>query len=80
MSTVTLDLPNSLRDRLESIAKDEGIPLNQLLIEMAGKITANPVLEKIKKNSQKRDTDAAFEKLLASIPDVEPNHPDDVIK
>lgn len=80
MSTVTLDLPNSLRERLESIAKEEGIALNELLVEMVGKISANPVLDKIKQNAQKRDTRAAFEKLLASVPDVEPIHPDDVIK
>lgn len=80
MSTVTLDLPNSLRERLESIAKDEGIPLNDLLVEMVGKISSNEVLEKIKKNARNRDTRAAFEKLLASVPDVEPIHPDDVIK
>lgn len=80
MSTLTLDLPNSLRERLESIAKDEGIPLNDLLVEMVGKISSNAVLEKIKQNARKRDTRAAFEKLLSSVPDVEPIHPDDMIK
>jgi len=80
MSTITIDLPNSLRERLESIAKQEGIPLNELLVEMVGKISANPVLDKIKQNARKRDTAAAFEKLLASVPDAEPIHPDDVIK
>lgn len=80
MSTITIDLPNSLRERLESIAKQEGIPLNELLVEMVGKISANPVLDKIKQNSKKRDTRGAFEKLLASVPDAEPIHPDDVIK
>ena len=80
MSTITLNLPNSLRERLESIAKDEGIPLNEFLVEMVGKISANPVLEKIKQNAKSRDTRAAFEKLLASVPDAEPIHPDDVIK
>ena len=38
MSTITLNIPNSLRNRLESIAKQEGIPLNELLVEMVGKI------------------------------------------
>lgn len=80
MSTITIDLPNSLRERLESIAKQEGIPLNELLVEMVGKISANPFLDKIKKNAQDRDTNAAFKKLLASVPSAEPTHPDDVIK
>lgn len=80
MSTITIEIPNSLRERLENIAKDEGIPLNDLIVEMVGKISANPVLEKMKQNAPKRDTRAAFEKLLASVPDTEPIHPDDVIK
>ena len=80
MSTITIEIPNSLRERLEIIAKDEGIALNELIVEMVGKISANPVLEKIKQNARKQDTKAAFEKFLASVPDVEPIHPDDVIK
>ncbi len=80
MSTITIDVPNSLRERLESIAKQEGIPLNELLVEMVGKISANPFLDKIKQNTRKRDTRAAFKKLLDSVPDDEPIHPDDVIK
>jgi benzoyl-CoA reductase/2-hydroxyglutaryl-CoA dehydratase subunit BcrC/BadD/HgdB len=80
MSAITIELPNSLRERLESIAKQEGIPLNELLVEMVGKISANPVLDKIKKNARDRDTRMAFKKLLASVPDAEPTHGDDVIK
>lgn len=80
MSTITIEIPNSLRERLEIIAKDEGIALNDLIVEMVGKISANPVLEKIKRNAQKQESRAAFEKFLTSVPDAEPIHPDDVIK
>ncbi len=80
MSTLTIELPDALRKRLESIAREEGIPLNKFLVEMAGKISANPVLKKIKSDAKKRDTEAPFKKLLASVPDVDPIHPDDVIK
>ena len=80
MSTITIEIPNSLRERLEIIAKDEGIALNDLIVEMVGKISANPVLERIKQNAQRQESRAAFEKFLASVPDVEPIHPDDVVK
>lgn len=80
MSTVTIELPTSLRERLESIAKREGISLNELLVEMAAKISANPALDKVKSSSNTRDTSSALKKLLRSVPDVEPIHPDDVIK
>ena len=80
MSTITIEIPNSLRERLEIIARDEGIALNELIVEMVGKISANPVLKKVKQNAQKQESRAAFEKFLASVPDVEPIHPGDIIK
>lgn len=80
MSIITLDIPKSLRERLDAIAREEGVPLDQLIIEMVGKISSNSVIEKIKQKAKKRDTRAAFNKLLAAVPDVDPIHPDDVIK
>ncbi len=80
MSTITLNLPNSLQESLEAIALDRGVSLNDLFVEIAGRISSNEALHKIKENAAKRDTRAAFEKLLASVPDVPPSRPDDVIK
>lgn len=80
MSAVTIDLPASLRERLEDIAKEEGISLNDLIVQMAGKISSNAVLENIKRNAAKRDTRAAFKKLLSAVPDVPPSRSDDVIE
>ncbi len=80
MSVLTVDLPQSLHQRLEEIAKAEGVSLNELVIEMVEKISANKTLEKIKQEASKRDTRQAFEKFLQTVPDVEPENPDDRVK
>ena len=79
MSVLTIDLPNSLRQRLEEIAKVEGVSLNELIVEMVDKISANKALEKIKQEASGRNTRQSFEKFLTAVPDAEPEHPDDRI-
>lgn len=80
MSVLNIDLPNSLRQRLEEIAKNEGVSVNELVIEMVDKISANKVLEKIKQEASTRDTRQSFEKFLQAVPDVEPENPLDKIE
>ncbi len=80
MSAVTVELPNELRQRLEKIAEQTGVPLNEILIEAAEKMSEIEILEQIKREAAKRDTRKAFEKVLAAVPDVEPENPDDRIK
>ncbi len=80
MSVLNIDLPNSLRQRLEEIAKNEGVSVNELVIEMVNKISANKVLEKLKQEASRRDTRKSFEKFLQAVPDVEPENPLDKIQ
>lgn len=80
MSAVTVELPNELRKRLEKIAEQSGISVSQLLVEAAEKMSEMEVLEQIKREAAGRDTRKAFEKVLAAVPDVEPEHPDDKIQ
>ena len=79
MSAVTVDLPNELRQRLEKISEQTGISINDLLVEAAEKMSEIEILEQIKREAAKGDTRKAFEKVLAAVPDVEPEHPDDRI-
>lgn len=80
MSAVTVELPNDLRQRLEEIAEREGVSLNEILIEAAEKMSQIEILERIKRQAAKRGTREAFEKVLAAVPDVEPENPDDRIE
>ena len=80
MSVVTVELPNNLQQRLEKIAKQSGVSVSQILIEAAEKMSQVEILEQIKREASKRDTRAGFERVMQAVPDVEPEHPDDIIK
>jgi predicted transcriptional regulator len=80
MSVVTVELPNALQEKLERIAQREGVSVSQLLIEAAEKLSQIEFLEQIKRDTAKHKARAAFEKVLAAVPDVEPENPDDRIK
>lgn len=81
MSVVTVELPNSLHQKLEELAKKEGISISQFLATAAAeKMSALETFENILREAKKRDTRKAFETFLAAVPDVEPDNPDDRIK
>lgn len=80
MSAITVELPNALLARLERISKESGVSVAELLVDAADKMSQMDVLETIKKDAANRNTRDAFERFLAAVPDVEPIHPDDIIK
>ena len=80
MSTVTVELPPSLKDRLEEIATELNVSIADLLVDAAQKMSQVDTLEKIKQRATQRNTRAAFEKVLAAVPDVPPSRPDDVLE
>lgn len=80
MSAITVELPNKLKQKLDKIAEHSGLSVNEILIEAADKMSEIEILEQIKREAVKRNTRTAFEKVLAAVPDVEPENPGDVIK
>lgn len=81
MSSVTVELPNSLHRKLEELAEREGISVSQFLATAAAeKMSALETFENIMREAKKRDTRKSFEKFLAAVPDVEPENPDDRIQ
>lgn len=80
MSAVTVDLPNYLRQRLEHIARNEGISLGQLVVEIIEKVSASKTFEEIMREAAERNTRKSFEKFLAAVPDVKPDNLLDKIK
>ena len=80
MNTVSIELPNDLRAKLELISRETGMSVSDLLVDAAHRMSDIHLLEKIKENARKRDTRASFEKVLAAVPNVPPIHPGDVIK
>ena len=81
MSTVTIELPNSLHRKLEELATREGISLSQFLATAAAeKMSALETFESLVGESKERNPRKAFEKFLRAVPDVEPENPLDRIK
>ena len=71
MSTVTFELPDSLRKRIEILAAQEGFSVSQFLASAAGeKLAVMLTMDYLRREAAGRRED--FEKYLAAVPDVAP--------
>ena len=76
MSILSLRLPESLHREIKELAKREGISINQLIsTAVAEKMSALLTVELLEKRA-KRGSRAKFDKVLAKVPDVEPEEDD----
>lgn len=72
MSEVVVELPESLRKQIESLAAAEGFTVAQFLASAAGeKLAVMMTMEHFRKEAS-AGRRAAFEKYLAAVPDVPP--------
>jgi len=72
MSTVVVDLPESLRKQIESLAAAEGFTVAQFLASAAGeKLAVMMTMEHLRKEASAGNRED-FEKYLASVPNVAP--------
>jgi hypothetical protein len=72
MSTLSLRLPNSLHKYLKELAKREGVSINQLIASAVGEKVAALMTSEYLEERARRGDRAAFEAVLAKVPDVEP--------
>ena len=76
LSTLTIDIPDSLAGQLRQVAADQGITLDQFLSSAAAeKLSAFMTTEHLRERAARADP-AAFQRFLASSPDAPPL-PDD---
>lgn len=72
MSTLTVELPESLKKSIEALAAKEGYSVNQFLVSAAGEklavVTTTDYLRSEAAAGRRED----FEKYLAAVPDVPP--------
>jgi hypothetical protein len=80
MSAVSVELPNSIRKKLEELAKKEGFSLEQFIASAASEKLAIMLQADFLEKEASQGSREDFEKFLAAVPDAEPIHPDDVIK
>jgi hypothetical protein len=76
MSALSLRLPHSLHERARTLARREGISINQLIsTALAEKMSALLTEEYFRERGQ-RASRAKFLAALAKVPDVEPEEQD----
>jgi len=76
MSTVSIQLPHSLRNKAQEMAHQDGISLDQFVAsavaeKLSALLTADYLHQRAERSSQE-----AFEKALSEIPDIEPEEYD----
>lgn len=76
MSTISLRLPESLHNRVRTIAEREGISINQLITtalaeKLSALLTEDYLAERAGRGSRER-----FLEALAQVPDVAPDEAD----
>lgn len=80
MSIVTVELPNSLYQKLTELAEREGFSPEQFLASAAAEKLSAMLQTEFLEREARLGTREAFEKFLAAVPDVEPDNPDDRIE
>ena len=76
MSTVTIELPDSLRKRIEMLAAQEGFSVSQFLASAAGEKLAVMLTMDYLRREAAAGRREDFEKYLAAVPDVPPPEDD----
>ncbi len=76
MATLSLRLPTSLHRQLKLLAKREGVSINQLITAAVGEKLAALMTQEYLDERARRGSRAAFEAVLAKIPDVDPPEED----
>lgn len=72
MSALSLRLPNSLHERARTLARQEGISINQLISTALAEKMAVLLTEEYFTTRKQRASRAKFLAALAKVPDVEP--------
>ena len=76
MSVITIDVPESLFDKLKEVAaKDRSTPEHFALLALAEKLSSVITVEYLEERA-KRAKIERFEQLLTKVPDVEPEEAD----
>jgi hypothetical protein len=76
MSTLSVNIPESLRRRAQALAHDDGVPLEQFIATaLAEKVAVLDADEYIRERAA-RGSREKFDRVLSKVPDVEPEEND----
>ena len=76
MSTLTIQLPESLRKSIEALAAKEGYSVSQFLVSAAGEKLAVMLTMDYLRREAGAGRREDFERYLAAVPDAEPERND----
>ena len=76
MSTLNVNIPESLHRRAKSLAQDDGVPLDQFIATaLAEKVAVLDADSYIRERAE-RGSREKFDRVLSKVPDVEPEEHD----
>ncbi len=73
MSTLSLRLPDSLHNEVKSLAKNEGISINQFISSAVAEKMSALLTEQYLMKRAKQGNEQAFLRAMSKVPDVEPD-------
>ncbi len=72
MSTLNVNIPESLHRRAQSLAQDDGIPLDQFIATALAEKVAVLDADSYIRARAARGSREKFDRVLSKVPDVEP--------
>lgn len=78
MSTLTIQLPDSLKKRIEALAAQEGYTVSQFLASAAGEKLAVVLTMDSLRNEAAAGRREDFDRYLSAVPDVPPSESDEI--
>ena len=76
MSTLSVNIPESLRRRALALAEDDGVPLDQFIATALAEKVAVLDADNYLRERAARGSREKFDAILAKVPDVEPEEHD----
>lgn len=76
MSTLNVNIPESLHRRAQSLAQDDGVPLDQFIATALAEKVAVLDADSYIRERAARGSREKFDRVLSKVPDVEPEDHD----
>ena len=76
MSTLSLRLPDSLHKEIKSLARKEGISINQFISSAVAEKMSALLTESYLKERSKKGNKESFLRAMSKVPDTEPSDED----
>lgn len=76
MSTLSLRLPDSLHEEVKSLARKEGVSINQFISSAVAEKMSALLTETYLQERSKNGNEKAFIEAMSKVPDVEPSDED----